>query len=202
MASLLAGVVSVLAAPVSLPIALVNARFAEQGRRRLAGLALLGAMGVLGVALVRRATGSLDSLELIAYGFPFGIVAGSLVMLAAASVAGTLRGALILGVGVVAVGLAVALWRRRQAGGVCEPSASDPWGRTAVIVIALLLLRWAVFWRSALVVGPDGLWAGSANIWGDWLQHLGDVTAFIQHTGSSVNASALSSKSPAMPSSS
>jgi hypothetical protein len=144
----------------------------------LAGLALLGAMGVLGVALLRRATGSLDSLELIAFGVPLGIVAGSLVMLAAASVAGTLRGALILGVGVVAVGLAVALWRRREAGGVHEPSASDPWGRAAVIVIALLLLRWAVFWRSALDVGPDGLWAGSVNIWGDWSQHLGDVTAF------------------------
>ena len=144
----------------------------------LAGLALLGAMGVLGVALLRRATDSLDALELIAYGFPFGIVAGSLVMLAAASMAGTLHAALIIGVGVVAVGLAVALWRRREADGVREPSASDPWGRAALIVIALLLLRWAVFWGSALAVGPDGLWAGSVNIWGDWSQHLGDVTAF------------------------
>src|SRR4029077_6631712 len=48
----------------------------------------------------------------------------------------------------------------------------------ALVVFAALVLRWIVLFRTTLTLDSAGLWAGHRNIWGDWAQHLGDVTSF------------------------
>jgi hypothetical protein len=135
-------------------------------------------MGCSGVALLRWFGCSLDPLERIAYGLPLGIVASSLALLAMASLTGTLGWELVVATGVVSLGIAVAIWPRHQPSAAREPETSGAISWAAVLVIGLIAIRWAAFWRSALVLAPDGLWAGSVNIWGDWSQHLGDVSAF------------------------
>lgn len=144
----------------------------------LAGLTLLCAMGAMGVALLRRLGCSLDSLEQLAYGFPLGIVASSLALLATASLTGTLGWEIVVASGVASLGIAATIWPRRQGSAARGAMVSGAISWAAVVVIGLIALRWAAYWRSALVLAPDGLWAGSVNIWGDWSQHLGDVTAF------------------------
>jgi hypothetical protein len=182
-----------LATPKYSPIAVCARRFTLKARKlspggrcqmkedaldALAGLTLLCAMGAMGIALLRRLGCSLDPLEQLAYGFPLGIVATSLALLATASLTGTLGWEIVVASGAVSVGIAAASWPRRQASAARGAMASGAIGWAAVVVIGLIGLRWAAYWRSALVLAPDGLWAGSVNIWGDWSQHLGDVTAF------------------------
>lgn len=47
-----------------------------------------------------------------------------------------------------------------------------------IIVLGLLSLRWAFFFRSALTSPGGALWAGHEFIWSDWSAHIGDVTSF------------------------
>jgi hypothetical protein len=103
---------------------------------------------------------------------------GSLALVVSASLLGTLSRGLVLGWGIACLAAAAALWPRRSRAGVPEGDAPAPIAWAALVLVGLLALRWVLFWRSALVVEPDGLWAGSVGIWQDWSQHLGDVTAF------------------------
>ncbi|HEX6292701.1 MAG TPA: hypothetical protein VFZ66_26190 [Herpetosiphonaceae bacterium] len=160
----------------------------------LAALALLAAMGGLGIALLRRFTRVLDPLEQAAYGFTLGIVVASLALLVLACLLG-LSTILVVAVGTAcAIGAAVLLWpdwrllagRRARllrdqatSGIVAAPRGSWPVvGIVPLLVIGGLVLRWALFWAGALNYTPDGLWVGHVNIWGDWPQHLGDVASF------------------------
>lgn len=56
--------------------------------------------------------------------------------------------------------------------------ARDRKNLLAALVLGLFALRWVILWHSALTYRADGLWAGQINIWGDWTQHLGDVSTF------------------------
>lgn len=196
----------------------------------VAALALLAAMGALGIAALRRCLPALALLEQLAYGIPLGVVVASLLLLPLAIPFGlTSALVVILGVG-CAVG-AVGLWprgcrpdmraeaakpetaraavrreprarntRRKAQTRAGRPMAAAPQPappaapRTPfaalvyaardrrnllpVLVLGLFALRWAILWHGALTYRPDGLWAGQINIWGDWTQHLGDVSAF------------------------
>jgi hypothetical protein len=150
----------------------------EDALNALAGLTLLCAMGGMGLALLRRFGCSLNALEQLAYGFPLGIVACSLALLATASLAGALGWEIVVASVVASLAIAATTWPRRQGSAARGTTASGAMSWAAIVVIGLIALRWAAYWRSALVVAPDGLWAGSVNIWGDWSQHLGDVTSF------------------------
>ncbi|HEX6290958.1 MAG TPA: hypothetical protein VFZ66_17365 [Herpetosiphonaceae bacterium] len=73
----------------------------------LAALALLAAMGGLGIALLRRFTRALDPLEQAAYGFTLGVVVASLALLVLACLLG-LSTILVVAVGTAcAIGAAV-----------------------------------------------------------------------------------------------
>lgn len=160
----------------------------------LAALALLLAMGALGVALLRRFARLLDPLEQIAYGVPLGVVGASLVLLALACVI-SLSPALVAGIGVgaaLSAGLIWPDWRwlrgfglrhleQQPTSGIIATRQRVSWlsvGVLPLLVLGGFALRWALFWAGGLSYTPDGLWAGHVNIWGDWPQHLGDVTSF------------------------
>ncbi|MDP9366156.1 MAG: hypothetical protein M3Q10_18375, partial [Chloroflexota bacterium] len=159
----------------------------------LAGFALLAAMGVLGVAGLRRTAPCLEPLELTAYGLPLGVVGGSLAMLALATAFG-LDTPLVLAVGGGCVlGTAVlwplgpSLFRRRDGSGrrwrerVAATVARSLRVRGRfwpALVIGAFVVRWAVLWRGALVNGGDGLWASPVNVWWDWSFHLADTASF------------------------
>jgi hypothetical protein len=161
----------------------------------LATLVLLAVMSALGVALLRRVASVLDPLEQVVYGSPLGVVVASLVLLTLACIVGRLSAMLVVAVGAACVGGAVLLWpdwrslaalrtrllNQRASSGITAWSLVGSWpGITLLplVVIGVFVLRWALFWASALNYTPDGLWAGHINIWGDWPQHLGDVTSF------------------------
>ncbi|HET8628239.1 MAG TPA: hypothetical protein VFL91_12500 [Thermomicrobiales bacterium] len=168
-----------------------------------ASLVVLAAMGAAGVAALRRWAGWLEPLEQFAYGVPLGVVAASLVLLALAIAFG-LSAALVAFVGLASAAGAVVLWPERAAlaawpvaarerlaclGGR-SPESVGRAGLTALrkawlkgtlaptLVVVAFALRWLVFWRGALTLGPDGLVAGQINIWGDWMVHLDDVATF------------------------
>ena len=162
----------------------------------LASLLLLAAMGMLGVAALRRAVRWLDPLEQIAYGIPLGVVVASLVLLVAAIVAG-LSGPLVVVVGFGCAMGAGLLWPVPSAAGPVGIVATSripraqsaglaslvrrAGGRISVLpaaVIGWFVVRWALLWSGALTYDEAGLWAGQINIWGDWAQHLGDVASF------------------------
>ncbi|MBV9791028.1 MAG: hypothetical protein JOZ51_22730 [Chloroflexi bacterium] len=160
----------------------------------LAALALLLAMGALGVALLRRLARLLDPLEQLVYGVPLGVVIASLVLLALAILFG-LSPLLVAAIGVGSV-LAAALiwpdWRslrglgmhrfgEQPSSGIVAVQPRTIWpalGLLPLLVLGGFALRWALFWAGGLNYTADGLWAGHVNIWGDWPQHLGDVTSF------------------------
>jgi hypothetical protein len=130
-------------------------------------------MGWTGTELLRKTDTGLSSLELFAYGAPLGVVLFSLIILVLAGPFG-LSATLVWIVavsGVVAVALRSGSPSRRSL---------DPRGLSlfAVIVFAAFVVRWILLFRSTLSLETDGLWAGHRNIWGDWAQHLGDVTSF------------------------
>jgi hypothetical protein len=136
-------------------------------------LVLLG-MGWTGATLLHKLDAGLESLELFAYGVPLGIVLSSLVILVLAAPFG-LNAVLVwivtLG-GVVAS--AVLIDRSRWKSMFVAPKLS----LVAVLVFAAFAVRWMLLYQTTLTLEADGLWAGHRNLWGDWAQHLGDVTSF------------------------
>ncbi len=139
-----------------------------------AALLLLACMGSMGVAVLRRTTDALDPLELFAYGAPAGVVASSLVLLGLACLCG-LSPALVVVVAVLCAGVAITTSK------VLPPRLSTRRNGVslfAVVVLGSFALRWLVLSRGTLTIDDAGLWAGTINIWGDWAQHLGDVTSF------------------------
>ena len=139
---------------------------------------MLSVMGVMGFALLRRCECRLSLLEQIAYGFPLGIVATSLALLATASLTGALSWQMVVvwGIASLVIAAIISTFGQRSASRNSRASQTVSWA--AVLAFGFVALRFAAYWRSSLVLAPDGLWAGSVNIWGDWSQHLGDVTAF------------------------
>jgi hypothetical protein len=145
------------------------------------------ALSLPGIAALARALPFLTPLERLAYGSVVGIVVGTLALLPLGIVAGGLSVPVVVGVGIVAVLIALALWLRSPAG-AREAQASlrtirpfgwvarlDLWGS---VLFTALAVRWAFLWTSALQLGPDGLFAGHEYIWSDWPTHLGIVTRF------------------------
>lgn len=165
----------------------------------LLALLYLAALGLSGVAVLRRLTCRMTPLEKWAYGLPLGNVAWSLVILVLAILFRRLTLPIVLAVGVAGGAVAGWLWpwrdlvaafrARRAAARAAAPSPSPAEqlarlvattvGPLAAGVIALFAVRWTMLWRGALTTDAAGLWAGHINIWGDWALHLGDVTSFI-----------------------
>jgi hypothetical protein len=134
----------------------------------LVTLAVGGALLLWGLRL------ELSSLELVAYGAPTGLVAGSLLMLLFASLAGRLTPIIVAAPVVAALG-AVLLVRRTLEAAPVQVSAP---GRSLWLVLGVAAIAWALFWSQALRVTPGGISAGTVGIWGDWSLHLGDVSSF------------------------
>jgi hypothetical protein len=153
---------------------------------------VLTTMGALGTAILRRTIAHLSLLEYGVYGFPLGVVGVSLVLVPIASLV-QLRAALIVScmvACVVAAGVLGVMPRPskvfrlnelRQFFATFTPSFTRARlaSNVPVIMLALLVIRLAVFWAGALVYDAGGLWAGHINIWGDWTQHIGDVYSFV-----------------------
>ena len=137
-----------------------------------AALFVLAGMGWTGTELLRKTKAGLSPLEQFAYGAPLGVVLSSLIILVLAGPFG-LSATLVWTVAIGSV-VAVALWSGRP-----RWRSFDPRGLPlfTVIVFAAFVVRWILLFRSTLVLESDGLWAGHRNIWGDWAQHLGDVTS-------------------------
>lgn len=133
-------------------------------------------MGLLGVGILRRWT-RLDLLESIAYGSVLGVVGCSTALVPLASGFG-LRTRVIVGLALLAAGAGGALLRGAPGRASELRGASAPIGIGAALVIVALIARWALLCAGALVVDAQGLRAGHIHIWGDWSQHLGDVTSF------------------------
>ncbi|MFN8540846.1 MAG: hypothetical protein U0232_25625 [Thermomicrobiales bacterium] len=166
-------------------------------------LLYLTALGISGVAVLRRLTCQMTTLEKWTYGFPLGNVAWSLVILLLAIVARQLTVQIVILPAIASVAVALWLWpwgdivaafkaRQREAR---KPDAEPPSpaeylskglarllgsvGPLSAFVLALFAVRWTILWRGALTTNASGLWAGHINIWGDWALHLGDVTSFV-----------------------
>jgi hypothetical protein len=153
----------------------------------VAAICVLAALASLGLAVVVALFPSLTTLEALAYGPVLGWVLGSILILGLAGPLGLLPAVLIVaafsGIG------AVVYWPRSTAPASGSATATGWPGRArdlartqigpwAGVVIGLFVVRMALLWTSALVLEPDGLWAGHIYIWGDWTVHLGDTTAF------------------------
>jgi hypothetical protein len=145
----------------------------------LAAVTFLASMGLLGVALLRRATRLLTPVEQLAYGIPVGVVIGSLALLLLAIPLGLTRG--VVATTTALAGLsALTLWPRASNSGepAREPDSARPWRWSPFVVLGAFVVRWALLWGGALTEDSAGLWAGHAGIWGDWARHLGDTSSF------------------------
>ena len=163
-------------------------------------LLYLAALGISGVAVLRRLTCRMTPLERWAYGLPLGNVAWSLVTLLLAIVARRLTVPVVVAPAVASVALALWLWpwrdlvaaartRRPAKRGDAEPppSPADQLARfvmttvgpLSAFVLVAFAVRWTLLWRGAFSYDAQGLTAGHINIWGDWALHLGDVTSFV-----------------------
>lgn len=159
----------------------------------LASILALIAMGLGGVAVLRRYAPGLTPLEIVAYGLPLGVIAATLATLALATVVG-LSWPLVVAVSVASLVAAWAVLLDREASNN-EPA--DRWaawrtltpakvallvrervGLLPLIVLAGLLIRWIWAWKDAFTYTRTGLAAHQLNVWGDWALHLGDVTSF------------------------
>jgi len=152
----------------------------------LLSLLFLGALASPGIAALDRFARFLTPLERFAYGAVLGIVAGTLALVPAAMLFG-FNAPVVLGTAVASIVVAAFLVvgpGRRRGGGLPIALGErlrdlvgrlDPW---ATALVALLVVRWALLWSSALTIRPDGLWAGHEYIWSDWPTHLGIVTHF------------------------
>lgn len=103
-----------------------------------------------------------------------GIVIGSTALVPLASWLG-LTTLVIVGLGAVSAGVGYALLAGRTRG---ADHAGAAIGRGALLVLAAFVIRWALLATTALTIDAGGLRAGHIHIWGDWSQHLGDVTSF------------------------
>ncbi len=141
-----------------------------------ASLLWLLALALPGIAALARFTRFLRPLERVAYGSIVGIVVGTLALLPLGVVAGGLTVPIVVGTGVAGLLIAAVLWVG-GAGGVAAARASlggmrplevirrlDTWG---TVLFAVLAVRWALLWSSALQLGSDGLVAGHEYIWSD-----------------------------------
>src|SRR5262245_7410836 len=141
----------------------------------LASLALLAAMSALGIALLVRFGQHLRPLEWFAYGAPLGMVIGTLALVPISTLFGFQVGG-VVAVGIGCAVLAAVLLRRSPP--IPRPDIRRPsWLPT--IVIGAFAVRWAFFWRDAITTGPDGMFAGHINLWGDWPVHFGIVSSFV-----------------------
>ena len=153
----------------------------------LLSLLFLGALASTGIVAIDRFARWLTPLERFAYGAVLGIVAGTLALVPAATLFG-FNPPVVWAIAIVSVAVSTLLLlapggRRRRGGPRIELGEHlrglvgrlDPW---ATALVALLVVRWALLWSSALTVRPDGLWAGHEYIWSDWPTHLGIVTHF------------------------
>jgi hypothetical protein len=153
----------------------------------LLSMLFLAALASTGIAAIDRFARWLTPLERFAYGAVLGIVAGTLALVPAATLFG-FNPPVVFGVGIACVVASAFLvlapgGRRRRGGRGIGPGdllrdlvgRLDPW---ATALVALLVVRWALLWSSALTLRPDGLWAGHEYIWSDWPTHLGIVTHF------------------------
>jgi len=138
----------------------------------VASLALLAAMGAVGVAALRRSSRVLDPLEQLVYGVPLGVVAASLVLLVLASGLGLGPGL----VAAVAAASALGAWALWPRGDARPASGTDGFAIPLLpaLVLGAFIVRWALLWGTALTYDDQGLWAGYVNFWGDWSQHLGE----------------------------
>jgi hypothetical protein len=138
-----------------------------------AALTFLVALSLLGIGILWRWT-RLDAIESIAYGAVFGVVMGSTALVPLASWLG-LTVPLVVGLGLASAvaGLILLAHPTRTPR---SPGAAVGW--IAAGVLAAFVVRWALLCASALTVDASGLRAGHIHIWGDWSQHLGDVTSF------------------------
>jgi hypothetical protein len=140
-----------------------------------ASLAFLAALGLFGVAVLGRLAPSLDRLERIGYGAPLGATIVSLGLLVVASLIGSLSPLLVASSAVIAAIVALVLLRSQP---TAEPGALAGTSLVPAVVLSVLALYWLVFWLRALTLEPDGLYVGSRYLYGDFAQHLGDVTGF------------------------
>jgi hypothetical protein len=171
-----------------------------------ASLALMSAMGALGIALLYRFARHLTPLERWAYGAPLGMVIGSLLLVPVATVLGlgTESVALVGAACAVVAGVSWLTLRERRpisvagaATGIPDPADLEPtpgdgatttlrsfwltvqrFGLLPILVLGAFATRWALFWRDALTQATQGLYAGHVNLWGDWPVHLGIVSSF------------------------
>ncbi len=151
-------------------------------------------MGVLGMVVLRRTASFLNTLELVAYGVPLGVVCASLLLLAIAWFTG-LHSLLVILVGVACIVGTLLLWpsdwRLASVRAIMprlQPTNNfvaqrtrwlpDNFAWIPALVIGAFTLRWIVLWSGALTINDDGLWAGHTYIWGDWSLHMGDTAAF------------------------
>jgi hypothetical protein len=147
------------------------------------------------MVVLRRIAPFLNTLELVAYGIPFGVVSASLLLLALAWFAG-LHPFLVIVVGVTCIVVTLLLWpadvhpgalwgslpRTKGTSGIVAGALlrwPARWELVPVLVISAFVVRWVVLWSGALTTNDEGLWAGHIYIWGDWALHLGDVTSFV-----------------------
>lgn len=157
----------------------------------VAGLALLAAMCLPGVALLRRLTRELDPMEEWAYGLPLGAVVSALAILIMAIAIGLTTG-LVVAVGALGLLTALFLWYEDGISGwssvltravkESRQQLTDGWralGLFPAVVLGLFTARMAFLWATAFTMEPTGLWAGINTVWADWPLHLGDVTAFV-----------------------
>jgi hypothetical protein len=130
-------------------------------------------MGWTGATLLRKLDAGLEPLEVFAYGVPLGIVVSSLAILVLAGPFG-LSAALVW---IVTIGgVAASGWTDRSGWkSILVPRKPS---LVATLVLAAFAVRWILLYSTTLTLDADGLWAGHRNIWGDWAQHLGDVTSF------------------------
>lgn len=161
----------------------------------IAAVALLAAFSAPGVAALRRSELGLDRFEQIAFGAPLGMVVTALAMLVAAIASGFGPGVVLAVAGAGLVSAAV-LWpweraaARRRLAVLPIPGKDHPraprvvgfgtWARSnrwAVAVLAGFACWWAILWHG-MVQWRNGALFGAAPIWGDWAQHIGDVTSF------------------------
>jgi hypothetical protein len=165
----------------------------------VASLALLASMSLLGIAALDRFARHLDPLERFAYGAPIGMVVGTLALVPIASVTG-FRVEVVVAVGLGCLFLAAlvrygrsafggalglelastwATWRSRPTGTPLVRALAARISLLPTVVLGAFIVRWAIFWRNAMTLRPDGLYAGHVALWGDWTVHLGIVSSFV-----------------------